>query len=124
MKAYMKDCSTYGDLSSSSYVTTDDNNERLAQPNFDTVEERTTGSSSNDGRKKFTKTVDPLLKDLPEDVHEDEYMRNKKLAAKEKAAASTSTATNVVAKDPTLWCEAKSDEGHTYYWNVKTNGNL
>lgn len=21
-----------------------------------------------------------------------------------------------------LWCEAKTDEGYTYYWNIKTNG--
>lgn len=27
-----------------------------------------------------------------------------------------------VVKENSLWCEAKTDEGHTYYWNVKTNG--
>jgi WW domain-binding protein 4 len=24
--------------------------------------------------------------------------------------------------ETSLWCEAKTDEGYTYYWNVKTNG--
>lgn len=37
-----------------------------------------------------------------------------------KGAVSTNPATLKV-KDPSLWCEARDDGGHTYYWNVKTN---
>lgn len=27
------------------------------------------------------------------------------------------------SKAESMWCEAKSDEGYTYYWNIKTGGN-
>lgn len=37
-----------------------------------------------------------------------------------KKAAAVAAAANEV-KDPSLWCEAKTDDGDTYYWNVKTN---
>lgn len=37
-----------------------------------------------------------------------------------KGASTTVTAAS--AENPSLWCEAKTDEGYTYYWNVKTNG--
>lgn len=121
MKAYMKDCSTYGDLSSLSYITTEES-EGLPQPNFDAVDDGVAGTSAISSRKIFTPTIDPLLKGLPEDVHEDDYMKSKRLEAKEKEAAIA--AKTIEIKDPSLWCEAKTDEGHTYYWNVKTNGNL
>lgn len=43
----------------------------------------------------------------------------------EEDGPSTSKKSNqatVPTVSESLWCEAKSDEGHTYYWNIKTNG--
>lgn len=120
MKAYMKDCSTYGDISSSAYITNEES-EGLPLPNYDAVDDGAEGTSAVSSRKQFTPTIDPLLKGLPVDVHEDDYMKAKKLEAKEREAAKA--AKTIEIKDPSLWCEAKTDEGHTYYWNVKTNGN-
>lgn len=31
---------------------------------------------------------------------------------------------STAVKEPSLWCEARTDDGHTYYWNVKTNESL
>lgn len=38
-------------------------------------------------------------------------------------AAATSS-TSIPAQNESMWCEAKTDEGHTYYWNIKTNGEM
>ncbi|KAG5676750.1 hypothetical protein PVAND_006559 [Polypedilum vanderplanki] len=38
-----------------------------------------------------------------------------------KATTITAQSTTAAASTETLWCEAITDEGHTYYWNVKTN---
>lgn len=53
----------------------------------------------------------------PIDVLEDEE-RAKKAKMKRKANGQLGSE----AKDQSMWVEAKSDEGHTYYWNVKTGG--
>uniref|UniRef100_A0A336LS45 Calmodulin-lysine N-methyltransferase n=1 Tax=Culicoides sonorensis TaxID=179676 RepID=A0A336LS45_CULSO len=59
-------------------------------------------SAAAAARSAIGPQVDPFAIKLPED----DYERPLTKAEEEKAQS--------------LWCEAKSDEGHTYYWNVKT----
>lgn len=62
-----------------------------------------------------TRAIDPLLP--PIDVLGDEE-RAKKAKMKRKATGPPGTDT----KEESMWVEAKTDEGHTYYWNVKSGG--
>jgi WW domain-binding protein 4 len=75
--------------------------------------------------------VDPIA--LPADFWSDEEESSGKSKAKKKKdeKPSTSAAATVIKPKPTvpeapaesgsMWCEAKTDDGDTYYWNVKTN---
>ncbi|XP_059617412.1 WW domain-binding protein 4 isoform X2 [Phlebotomus argentipes] len=58
------------------------------------------------------KPVDPLLP--PMDPQELAFIQAQKAAAAAQKLEES-------GEDPTLWCEAKTPEGYTYYWNVKTN---
>lgn len=60
------------------------------------------------------RAIDPMLP--PVDVLEDEER-----AKREKMRKKVGTAA-FQARDQSMWVEAKSDEGHTYYWNVKSGG--
>lgn len=62
-------------------------------------------TSTSIHEKMIQKPIDPMAL-VDYDSDED---RPKKAAPK------------VEVKDASHWCEAKSDEGDTYYWNVKTN---
>lgn len=62
-----------------------------------------------------TRAIDPMLP--PMDVLEDEE-RAKRARMKRKANGTLGSE----AKDQSMWVEAKSDNGHTYYWNIKTGG--
>lgn len=59
-----------------------------------------------------SKAIDPMA--LPFYDEDDGPSSSRKVA----------NSTTVAAENPSLWCEAITDEGHTYYWNVKTNGNF
>lgn len=66
------------------------------------------------------RAIDPMMP--PIDVMEEEE-RAKREQMRRRAAGlppTTDSAGNVVVEN-SMWCEAKSDEGYTYYWNVKTN---
>lgn len=66
------------------------------------------------------RAIDPLMP--PIDVLEEEE-RAKREQMRRRANGlppTTDSAGNPVVEN-SMWCEAKSDEGHTYYWNVKTN---
>lgn len=58
------------------------------------------------------KQVDPFMG--PVDPFEDENLPS--VSKKSAAPAATEV------KEQSMWCEALNDEGYTYYWNVKTNG--
>lgn len=64
-----------------------------------------------------SRPIDPMA--LPYYEEEDGPNVSKRPTAVATAAASSSTAGET---PQSLWCEALTDEGHTYYWNVKTNG--
>lgn len=71
-----------------------------------------TASTAGGARRR---QVDPLA--LPLETQEIAEMEARKLAL-------LTAAQREEGENPTLWCEAVSDEGHTYYWNVKTNGSV
>lgn len=60
--------------------------------------------SSSGSKPTIGPKVDPLAIALPEDIVERKQRELKKLQNKKES----------------LWCEAVTDEGHTYYWNIKT----
>lgn len=62
---------------------------------------------------RTSKAVDPMALPFYDD---DEGPSTRK--------GASSTAAAAAIENPSLWCEAKTDEGYTYYWNVKTNGNF
>lgn len=110
MKAYMKDCS--GE-SFSKNIDAINGTDTLITPNYNSIEE--TGTIENSSTRKFFKhTVDPILKGLPDDIDEDEYSRTKIKNEKQNLSRA------VDVKNNSLWCEARTDDGHKYYWNVKT----
>lgn len=92
-----------------------------------------TSKSINDTLKKtnatvgYTPAVDPMLPPFNPDEEDDNFFgdnRNKNKRVTVGAVATTSSEAAATAKAESLWCEAVTDEGHTYYWNVKTNGNV
>lgn len=58
------------------------------------------------------KAVDPIAL-----AHYDTDEETGPNVSRKAAAASAASA----VKEPSLWCEAKTEDGDTYYWNVKTN---
>jgi hypothetical protein len=68
---------------------------------------RTIGGASS------SRAIDPMA--LPYYEEEDGPSTSKRSAA---------TSANIPEQNESMWCEAKTDEGHTYYWNIKTNGEM
>lgn len=71
-------------------------------------------SSKAINRAKSKKAVDPMA--LANYESDEEFGPN---VSKRAAIAVAAAAAEV--KDPSLWCEAKTEDGNIYYWNVKTN---
>lgn len=65
------------------------------------------------------RAIDPMLP--PIDIMEEEE-KAKRERMKRKTDVKPWEALD--GGNSSLWCEAKSDDGDTYYWNVKTNGTL
>ncbi|KAJ6649790.1 WW domain-binding protein 4 [Pseudolycoriella hygida] len=61
------------------------------------------------------RAIDPLMP--PIDVLEEEEQEKRERMKKKGEVKSW---TNETEATQSMWCEAKSDEGHTYFWNVKT----
>lgn len=72
------------------------------------------GGTTGDPGRSRNRQVDPLA--LPMEAHEIAELEARRLAA------TRGDGGPVEGENPTLWCETVSEEGHTYYWNVKTNG--
>lgn len=113
LKAYAQDISRGGD------ITTQQLNATVAAANADYEDEVAATAPTHrtaPGPSAIpTRAIDPLLP--PIDVLEDEE-RAKKAKMKRKATATPGSE----AKEESMWVEATTDEGHTYYWNVKTGG--
>ncbi|KAH8324337.1 hypothetical protein KR074_005794, partial [Drosophila pseudoananassae] len=98
MKSYAQDVHARGDMTARS---------------ISTVMRATAGASSSSvsshsaGRSR---QVDPMRLEGDSDEEED----NRRVTVGK-------VGTDAAAPDASLWVEGKSDEGHTYYWNVKTN---
>lgn len=71
-------------------------------------------SSRAINRATHKKAVDPMA--LANYESDEEFGPN---VSKRAAVAAAAAAAEV--KDPSLWCEAKTEDGDIYYWNVKTN---
>lgn len=111
LKAYAQDISRGGD------ITTQELNAAVAAAaaNYEDEAATATNRSAPGPSAIPTRAIDPLLP--PIDVLEDEE-RAKRAKMKRKANGTLGNE----AKDQSMWVEAKSDEGHTYYWNVKSGG--
>lgn len=115
MKAYAQDISRGGD------ITTQQMNATVAAATAEYQDEVATASAAPTHRTAPgpsaipTRAIDPMLP--PIDVLEDEE-RAKRAKMKRKAAGPPGTE----AKEESMWVEAKTDEGHTYYWHVKSGG--
>lgn len=72
-------------------------------------------SSRAISRAQMKKAVDPMA--LQNYESDEEFGPN--VSKRAAAAAAVNPADEV--KDPSLWCEARTEDGDTYYWNVKTN---
>lgn len=105
MKAYANDISRGGDM------TTQTLNAMVAAATASAEEATLSTSQSTPGPSALPRrAIDPLLP--PVDVLEEEE-REKRERMKLKVNPNE-------IREPSLWVEAKSDDGHPYYWNVKT----
>lgn len=66
-----------------------------------------------------SRAIDPLMP--PIDVLEEEEQEKRERMKKRGEVNSWG---NEAESTESMWCEAKSDDGHTYYWNVKTGGTI
>ncbi|KAH8323398.1 hypothetical protein KR067_007385, partial [Drosophila pandora] len=98
MKSYAQDVHARGDMTARSISTV----------MRATASASSSSASSSAGRSR---QIDPMR--LEGDSDEDEDNRRVTVGKVGSDAAA--------APDASLWVEGKSDEGHTYYWNVKTN---
>lgn len=110
MKAYEADISRGGDL------TTQAINAMVAATTAEAEQASVTANQAVPGPSALPRrAIDPLLP--PIDVLEEEE-RNKREQMKRKSGSGGHGA----GQDPSMWVEAKSDEGHTYFWHVRTGG--
>lgn len=112
LKAYAIDISRGGD------ITTQTLNAMVAATTAEAEEASVTSNQAVPGPSALPRrAIDPLLP--PVDVLEDEER-----AKRDKMKRKPANGANGAARDPSMWVEAKSDEGHTYYWNVKSGGSF
>ncbi|KAH8282984.1 hypothetical protein KR054_011396, partial [Drosophila jambulina] len=98
MKSYAQDVHAHGDMTARSINTVMRATAAAAS------------SSSGGASSQRQRQVDPMRLEGLSDEEEDTRRVNISKVAESAAVPEAS-----------LWVEGKSDEGHTYYWNVKTN---
>ncbi|KAH8271060.1 hypothetical protein KR018_005837, partial [Drosophila ironensis] len=94
MKSYAQDVHARGDMTARS---------------INTVMRATASGSSSSTAHKFGRQVDPMRLEGESDEEDDRRVTVSRVGG------------DAAVPDASLWVEGKSDEGHTYYWNVKTN---
>lgn len=110
MKAYAADICRGGD------ITTQSLNAVVAAAAAEVEQDSVQTSRTTPGPSAMPRrAIDPMLP--PIDVMEIEE-RTKREKMKKKAGPSNE---NKIAEN-SMWCEAVTEEDHTYYWNVKTGG--
>lgn len=110
MKSYASDISRGGDL------TTQALNAAVAAAAAEIEEAAIQTSQIAPGPSALPRrAIDPLLP--PVDILEDE--ERAKIEHMKRRAGALKLNSN---GEGSMWIEAKSDEGHTYYWNVKNGG--
>lgn len=125
MRAYSADISSGADMTSrailafhsSTAVAADVASSASGSLSEHTIAVRTNGVAPGPAALPRN-AIDPLMP--PMDVLEQEE-KEKRERMKRKAAGLSGMPGDEVAEN-SMWCEAKSDDGHTYYWNVKTGG--
>lgn len=119
MKAYALDIAHGGDITAK-LQSTINNDAQIRTDEIVTDIIETTGNIPRPAALP-KRAIDPLMP--PEDILEDEEKRKRELMKKKHndPKLSWTPSTDNIKKE-SMWCEARSDEGHTYYWNVRTGG--
>lgn len=110
MRAYQQDICRGGDLTTQALNAA----VAAAEANFDDVSAASTDRSAPGPSAIPRRAIDPLLP--PVDVLEDEEREKRARMKRKLNGQSTDSIEN------SMWVEAKSDEGYTYYWHVRTGG--
>lgn len=117
MKAYSLDIANCSDITSRSI-----NNAVSAAARAAAEDETIQTTSTRPGPSALpARAIDPLLP--PVDILEEEERAKRERMKKKldpKTGGWTTANSSETGSEGSMWCEAKSDEGHTYYWNVKT----
>lgn len=112
LKAYASDICRGGDITTQEMNTMVAVATAEAEQAFEPIAQIVPGPSALPRRP-----VDPLLP--PVDVLEDEER-----AKREKMRRKPNSHGHGTDKQSSMWVEAKSDDGFTYFWNVKTGGKI
>ncbi|XP_070071687.1 WW domain-binding protein 4 [Drosophila takahashii] len=99
MKSYAQDVHSRGDMTARSINTV-----------MRATASSSASSSSGGVAPGRSRQIDPMRLEGLSDEEEDQ-----------RRVAPGKVASEAAAPEASLWVEGKSDEGHTYYWNVKTN---
>lgn len=105
-----------------SLVPYDDDDDDGGDGGVDDGTVRTNRTAATPGPSKIPRrAIDPLMP--PIDVLEEEERAKREQRMRQRAGTSGGN-DDVVVVENSMWVEAKSDEGHTYYWNVRTNATV
>jgi len=120
MKAYMNDITLGRDLTTSSYL-----NENLENAETSSTSQEYKQQIEQQIQELRPKPIDPFLnqRDIQE-IEEEKAAAYAAAAAIAKKKKKAEESGKKFDDGPSMWVEAVSEDGHTYYWNIKTNGNI
>ncbi|XP_055626566.1 WW domain-binding protein 4 [Toxorhynchites rutilus septentrionalis] len=123
MKAYMQDISAGADISSRALAEQQKAEAAAAAAAVLETGDAVAGPSvgARVPNKKVGREADPFY--IPGDFSDDEMFPPSKKTAAAIAEAAKQKRLEEISKmgHGSMWVEAVSDEGYTYYWNIKTN---
>ncbi|XP_058464221.1 WW domain-binding protein 4 isoform X2 [Malaya genurostris] len=124
MKAYMQDITAGADISSRALA--EEQRAKAAATTAAFFETESAGPSvgSRISKKKIGREADPFY--IPGDFSDEEGSGPSKITAAAIADAAKKKRLEEISKmgHGSLWVEATSNEGYTYYWNIKTNESI
>lgn len=109
LKAYAQDIARGGD------ITTQEMSTALAAATAAHEEAASSSQPLAGPSARVARNVDPMLKGLPEDLVEAEY--------KAKRAKQTKRPAGDGPRENSMWVEAITEDGNSYYWHIKSGGN-